>query len=153
MTSLKKNYILYKYINTHHFFTIFTTFLLLLPYLFIFCKINPQHPTMHPYNRDYDANNPFGYQENPNPSPPPNRPPHHQQIPITHGHPQQPQDGIVYSPCPNLARITSHIGDRLYTNFPYDDSPIPMSQQQIPITLFQPESVPKTQPQDVGGSS
>ncbi|MFS8008739.1 hypothetical protein Hanom_Chr14g01276331 [Helianthus anomalus] len=105
---------------------------------------------MHPYNRGY---NPFGYQENPNTSPPPNCPPHHQQIPITHGHPQQPQHGKIFSPCLDLAGIALYIGNRVYTNFPYDDSSIPMSQQQIPVTLSQPESVPETQPQDVGGSS
>ncbi|MFS7939296.1 hypothetical protein Hanom_Chr05g00450061 [Helianthus anomalus] len=107
---------------------------------------------MHPYNRGFDPNNPFGYQENPNPSLPPNRPSHHQQIPITRGHPQQPQQGLVYSPYPDLLGIASYIGNRVYTNFPYDDSSIPMSQQQIPVTLSQPESVPETQPQDVGGS-
>ncbi|MFS8029183.1 hypothetical protein Hanom_Chr16g01519381 [Helianthus anomalus] len=116
---------------------------LILPYLFIFYKINPQHPTMYPFNRNDDLNNPFGYQENPNPSLPPNRPPPNPtQIPITRGHPQQQPHGLLYSPCPDLAGIASYIGNRVYTNFPYDDS-------SIPVSLSQPESVSETQPQDV----
>ncbi|MFS7964359.1 hypothetical protein Hanom_Chr08g00749341 [Helianthus anomalus] len=83
---------------------------------------------MHPFNRGYDPNNPFGYQENPNPSPPQNRPPPNPtQIPLTRGHPQQPPHGLVYSLCPDLARITSYLENRVYTNFPYDDSSIPVN--------------------------
>ncbi|KAJ0434067.1 hypothetical protein HanIR_Chr17g0877251 [Helianthus annuus] len=97
---------------------------------------------MHPFNRSYDPNNPFGYQENPNPSTPPNP----TQIPITHSHPQQPPHSLVYSPCPDLAGIASYLGNRVYTNFPYDDS-------SIPVNLSQPDYMPETQTQDVGGSS
>ncbi|MFS8005505.1 hypothetical protein Hanom_Chr13g01238121 [Helianthus anomalus] len=79
---------------------------------------------------------------------PPNRPPPNPtQIPIARGHPQQSPRGLVYSSlCPVLAAIASYIGNRVYTNFPYDDS-------SIPVSLSQPESVPETHLQDVGGSS
>ncbi|MFS7924175.1 hypothetical protein Hanom_Chr03g00269551 [Helianthus anomalus] len=91
---------------------------------------------MYPFNRNNDPTNPFRYQESPNPSPPQNR------QPTNRGHPQ----GLVYSPCPDLAGFASYIGYRVFTNFPYDDS-------SIPVNISQPDSVPETQPQDVGGSS
>ncbi|MFS7900909.1 hypothetical protein Hanom_Chr00s150663g01821881 [Helianthus anomalus] len=92
---------------------------------------------MHPFNRGYESHNPFGYQEIPNPSPPQNR------QPTNRGHPQ----GLVYSLCLELAEIASYIGNCVFTNFPYDESSIPI------VNLSQPNSVPETQPQDVGGSS
>ncbi|MFS8024538.1 hypothetical protein Hanom_Chr16g01464421 [Helianthus anomalus] len=97
---------------------------------------------MHPFSRSYDPNNLVEYQENLNPSTPPNP----TQIPLPPSHPQQPPHSLVYSPCLDLAGITSYLGNRVYTNFPYDDS-------SIPVNLFQPDSVPETQPQDGGSSS
>ncbi|MFS7949197.1 hypothetical protein Hanom_Chr06g00568761 [Helianthus anomalus] len=84
---------------------------------------------MHPFNRGYDPNNPFGYQENPNPSPSQNR------QPTNRGHPQV----LVYSPYPELAGIASYIGNCVFMNFPYDKSSIPV------VNLSQPDFVPETQ--------
>ncbi|MFS7939917.1 hypothetical protein Hanom_Chr05g00457531 [Helianthus anomalus] len=98
---------------------------------------------MHPFNRNLDPTNSFGYRESPNPSPPQNRqPPNPTQIPLTRGHPH----GLLYSRCPDLAGFASYRGNRVFTDFPYDDS-------SIPTNLSQPDSVPETQPQDVGDSS
>ncbi|MFS7962273.1 hypothetical protein Hanom_Chr08g00724711 [Helianthus anomalus] len=98
---------------------------------------------MHSFNRNYNPTNPFGYQENPNPSPPQNRQPTNPtQIPLTRGHPH----GLVYSPFSGVAGFASYLGNWVFTNFPYDDS-------SIPDNLSQPDSIPETQPQDVGGSS
>ncbi|MFS8002264.1 hypothetical protein Hanom_Chr13g01200061 [Helianthus anomalus] len=91
---------------------------------------------MHPFNRGYDPTNPFGYQEPPNPSPPQNCQPAN-----------RPSDPFIYSPLPDLAAAASYIGNRVYTNFPYDESSIPV------INLSQPDLVPETQLQDVSGSS
>ncbi|MFS7912204.1 hypothetical protein Hanom_Chr02g00127161 [Helianthus anomalus] len=91
---------------------------------------------MHPYNRGYNPTNPFGYQETPNPSPPQNHQPTN-----------RPSGPLIYSPVPDLAGIASSIGNCVYTNFPYDESSIPV------VNLSQPDSVPETQPQDVSGSS
>ncbi|MFS8006209.1 hypothetical protein Hanom_Chr14g01246541 [Helianthus anomalus] len=83
------------------------------------------------------------HQENLNPSPPQNRQPTNPtQIPLIRGHPH----GLVYSPCPDLAGFASYLGNHVFTNIPYNDS-------SIPVNLSQPDSVPETQPQDVGGSS
>ncbi|MFS8008258.1 hypothetical protein Hanom_Chr14g01270551 [Helianthus anomalus] len=100
---------------------------------------------MHPFNRSYDPNNPFGYQENMNPNPLPKP----TQIPLTRG--------LLYSPCPDLAGTTSYLENRVYTNFPYDDSSIPgtasylenrvytnfpYDDSSIPVNLSQPDFVP-----------
>ncbi|MFS7994764.1 hypothetical protein Hanom_Chr12g01109891 [Helianthus anomalus] len=91
---------------------------------------------MHPFNDGYDPTNLFGYQEPSNPSPPQNRQPTN-----------RPSASFIYSPLPDLAAAGSYIGNRVYTNFPYGESSIPV------ISLSQPDSVPETQTQDVSGSS
>ncbi|MFS7953082.1 hypothetical protein Hanom_Chr07g00614431 [Helianthus anomalus] len=58
----------------------------------------------------------------------------------------RPSTRLVYSLCPDLAGFASYLGNCAFTNFPYDDS-------SIPVNRSQPDSIPETQPQDVGGSS
>ncbi|KAJ0788852.1 putative glutathione transferase [Helianthus annuus] len=100
---------------------------------------------MHPYNRPFDPNNPYGFQEN-NPSPPPTRP--------------LARPFFIHSPTPKLASYASYIENRLYTNFPQteDSRPTPFSQSPIDLSptsidLSLNESVPETQPPKEGPSA
>ncbi|KAJ0566505.1 hypothetical protein HanIR_Chr06g0274481 [Helianthus annuus] len=93
---------------------------------------------MHPYNRAYDPNNPYAFQEN-NLSPPPNRP-----IPCPFS---------IHSSMPVEASYASYTENRLYTNFPHTDDSIPTPFTQSPINLSptsidlsQTETVLETQP-------
>ncbi|KAJ0724365.1 putative glutathione transferase [Helianthus annuus] len=100
---------------------------------------------MHPYNRPYDPNNPYGFQKN-NPSPPPTRP--------------IARPFFIHSPMPDMASYASYLGNRLFTNFPHTDDSIPTPFSQSPIdlsptsiNLSQNESVPETQPPNDGPSA
>ncbi|KAJ0661681.1 hypothetical protein HanOQP8_Chr14g0551181 [Helianthus annuus] len=100
---------------------------------------------MHPHNRPFDPNNPYGFQEN-NPSPPPNRP--------------MPRPFFIHSSMPQEASYASYIGNRVFTNFPHTDDSIstPFTQTAInlsptSIDLSQNETVPETQPPNDGPSA
>ncbi|KAM0010705.1 putative glutathione transferase [Helianthus debilis subsp. tardiflorus] len=93
---------------------------------------------MHPYNRPFDPNNPYAFQEN-NPSPPPTRP--------------MPRSFFIHFSMPVEASYASYIGNRVFTNFPHTDDSIPTPFTQSPIDLSptsidlsQTETVPETQP-------
>ncbi|KAJ0511308.1 hypothetical protein HanRHA438_Chr11g0524261 [Helianthus annuus] len=93
---------------------------------------------MHPYNRPYDPNNPYAFQDN-NPSPPPNRP--------------MPRPFFIHSSMPVEASYASYIRNCVFTNFPHTDDLIPTLFTQSPINLSptsidlsQTETVPETQP-------
>ncbi|MFS7969436.1 hypothetical protein Hanom_Chr09g00809161 [Helianthus anomalus] len=101
-----------------------------------------QNEKMHPYNRPFDPNNPYAFQEN-NLSPPLTRP--------------MPRPFFIHSSMPVEASYASYIGNRVFnrvfTNFPHTDDSIPTPFTQSPIDLSptsidlsQTETVPETQP-------